>query len=72
VAPANLRTAPTPPADHVRPVSVFLRGIGQLRWQLLRVRRLWRRVWLAPRAWPHPTPDLVVTRLLTPLETVHA
>jgi hypothetical protein len=45
VAPANLRTAPPPPppppADRARPRSEFLRGVGQLRWQLLRVRRLW-------------------------------
>jgi hypothetical protein len=73
VPPANLRTAPTPPpADYVRPISVFARGVGQLRWQLLRMRRLWRRVWLVPQAWPHPAPDLVVTRILTPLETAHA
>jgi Transposase DDE domain len=72
VAPANLRTAPTPPpVDYVRPLSVFARGVGQLRWQLLRVRRLWRRVWLAPQAWPAPGPDLVVTRVLTPLEPLH-
>jgi hypothetical protein len=72
VAPANLRTAPTPPpADYVRTLSVFARGVGQLRWQLLRMRRLWTRVWLVPQAWPHPAPDLVITRILTPLETLH-
>jgi hypothetical protein len=73
VAPAKLRTAPTPPpADYVRPLSVFARGVGQLRWQLLRMRRLWTRIWLVPQAWPSPGPDLVVTRLLTPLEVAHA
>jgi hypothetical protein len=73
VAPANLRAPITPPpADHVRTIGVFLRGVGQLRWQLLRMRRLWRRVWLAPQAWPTPPPNLVVTRILTPLETAHA
>jgi Transposase DDE domain len=73
VAPANLRTAPPPPpAAYVRTISVFARGVGQLRWQLLRMRRLWTRVWLVPQAWPDPAPDLVVTRILTPLETAHA
>ncbi|HEY7031184.1 MAG TPA: transposase [Thermomicrobiales bacterium] len=73
VAPANLRTAPTPPpADHVRTISVFARGVGQLRWQLVRMRRLWARVWLVPQAWPSPGPDLRVTRILTPLEITHA
>ncbi len=72
VAPANLRTAPAPPpADHVRALSVFARGVGQLRWQLLRMRRLWRRLWLAPQAWPDPGPDLVVTRFPSPPETLH-
>lgn len=72
VAPANLR-APIipPPADHRRTLSVFARGLGQLRWQLLRMRRLWMRVWLAPQAWPDPGPNLVVTRLLTPLAPLH-
>jgi hypothetical protein len=73
VAPANLRTAPTPPpADYVRTISLFARGVGQLRWQLLRMRRLWTRVWLAPQAWPHPAPNLQITRVLTPLEIAHA
>ena len=70
VAPANPRTPPPPPpppADHRRTLSVFARGLGQLRWQLLRVRRLWRRVWLSPQAWPEPPPGLVVTRVPTPL-----
>jgi hypothetical protein len=73
VAPANLRAplAP-PPADHVRTISVFARGVGQLRWQLLRMRRLWTRVWLAPQAWPGPPPDLIITRVLTPPEITHA
>jgi hypothetical protein len=73
VAPNNLRTAPTPPpADHVRTIGVFARGVGQLRWQLLRMRRLWRRVWLVPQAWPDPAPGLILTRVLTPLATAHA
>jgi hypothetical protein len=45
VAPANLRFAPPPPpAAYVRPLSVFALGVGQLRWQLLRMRRLSTRV----------------------------
>ncbi len=73
VAPANLRTAPTPPPpDHVRTLSVFARGIGQLRWQLLRLRRLWTRVWLSPQEWPSPGPGLLVTRIITPPEPTHA
>lgn len=73
VAPAHLRTAPAPPPpDHVRTLSVFARGVGQLRWQLLRMRRLWKRIWLTPQAWPRPGPDLVVTRIVTPLEVAHA
>lgn len=71
VAPANLRTAPPPPPDHRRRLSVFARGIGWLRWQLLRGRRLWTRLWLVPEARPEPPPGLVVERLLTPLETAH-
>jgi Transposase DDE domain len=67
VAPANLRTAPSPPpADYVRPLSVFARGVGQLRWQLLRMRRLWTQVWLVPQAWPQPASDLVIHRIVTP------
>jgi len=62
IAPANLRTAPAPPpADHVRTLSVFARGLSQLRWQVLRMRRLWTYVWLTPQAWPTPAPALVVT-----------
>jgi hypothetical protein len=73
VAPANLRVQPPPPPPgYRRRVSVFLRGLLQLRWQLLRVRRLWARVWLAPEAWPDPPPDLVVTRVPTPPGTAHA
>jgi hypothetical protein len=73
VVPANLRTAVAPPPpDHRRTLSVFARGVGQLRWQLLRARRLWKRVWLTPQAWPSPSPDLLITRVLTPLEIAHA
>jgi hypothetical protein len=73
VAPATLRTAPIPPPpDHARTLSVFARGIAQLRWQLLRMRRLWTRIWLSPQAWPDPAPDFVVTRIPPPPEAAHA
>lgn len=73
VAPANLRTAPPPPpADYRRTLSVFAVGLHRLRWQLLRLRRLWTRVWLVPDPWPEPSPDLVITRVLTPLAAAHA
>lgn len=56
--PAHLRVAvPPPPGIVRRTVSVFARGVVRLRWQLLRVRRLWTRLWL----WPEPWPDLAAT-----------
>lgn len=65
VAPANLRTAPPPPAaERPRTLSVFARGLPQLRWQLLRARRLWTRVWLVPEPWPKPPPGLVIERVV--------
>lgn len=65
VAPANLRTAPPPPPpDRRRTLSVFARGLPQLRWQLLRARRLWARVWLVPEPWPGPPPGLVIERVV--------
>ena len=48
-------------AARPRTVSVFARGLVRLRWQLLRVRRLWIRLWL----WPEPWPDLATTIQLT-------
>jgi len=63
VAPANLRTAP-PPAAERRLLSVFARGLAQLRWQLLRARRLWTRVWLVPEPWPDAPPGLVIQRVV--------
>jgi hypothetical protein len=72
VAPANLRTAPTPPpATFRRRLSVFLIGVSRLRYQLLRLRRLWTRLWLVPDPWPVPPPGLVLTSVLTPLEHHH-
>jgi hypothetical protein len=51
--PAHLRVAlPPPPGVVARTVSVFARGLARLRWQLLRGRRLWTRLWL----WPDPLP----------------
>jgi hypothetical protein len=73
VAPAHLRTAPTPPPpDYVRTLSVFVRGLGQLRWQVLRMRRLWTRLWLTPQAWPTPAPAIIVTYHLPHAEASHA
>lgn len=73
VAPANLRVAPTPPpATYRRRLSVFLLGVSRLRWQMLRQRQLWSRVWLVPEPWPPPPTGLVMTYVFTPLESVHA
>ena len=59
--PAHLRVAlPPPPGVFRRTVSVFARGLARLRWQLLRVRRLWTRIWLWPEPWPDPPPLLRV------------
>jgi hypothetical protein len=60
VAPAHLRTPPPPALAPVRTVSVFARGLSWLRWQLLRTRRLWTRLWLVPEPWPDPPPDLTI------------
>jgi hypothetical protein len=60
-APATLRT---PPPATVRPgprrVSLFTLGVHHLRWQLLRLRRLWTRLWLRPTPWPEPPPTLTI------------
>lgn len=61
IAPANLRSpVPPPPAGHRRTLSVLWQGTGWLRWLMLRTRRVWRRLWLAPEPWPDPPPGLVV------------
>lgn len=61
-APANLRVAVPPvPREHPRTASVFAVGLVWLRWQLLRLRRLWRQVWLWPEPWPDPPAGLLVT-----------
>lgn len=60
-APANLRApAPPPPGVFRRAASVFARGLARLRWQVLRVRRLWTRIWLWPEPWPAAPPGLIV------------
>ena len=67
-APANLRVAvPPSPTRGQRAVSVFARGLAWLRWQLLRVRRLWRRQWLWPEALPTGPSGLLVTIVPTAL-----
>jgi hypothetical protein len=68
--PANLRVAlPPPPGLFQRTTSVFARGLVRLRWQLLRVRRLWQTIWLWPEPWPAPPPGLhlVVAPTVAPL-----
>jgi hypothetical protein len=60
--PAHLRVAvPPPPGICARAVSVFARGLARLRWQVLRARRLWARVWLWPDPWPGAPPGLAIT-----------
>ena len=59
--PANLRVAIPPPPAGPRTTSLFTRGLLRLRWQLLRVRRLWTRIWLWPEPWPSPPPNLQLT-----------
>ena len=59
--PANLRVATPPPPGRVgRTTSVFARGLARLRWQLLRVRRLWVRTWRWPEPWPADLTGLLV------------
>lgn len=59
--PAGLRVARMPPPGlFTRTTSVFARGLIRLRWQLLRVRRLWSRIWLWPEPLPPPPPKLTV------------
>lgn len=61
-APANLRVCPRQrPAARPRTVSIFTRGLQLLRWQLLRLRRLWTGRWLWPDPWPDPPPGLQIT-----------
>lgn len=72
VAPARLhRHRPVPRAPH-RWLSVVRCGLSWGRTLLLRQRRLWTRLWLAPDAWPALPPDLNIVRILTPLEAAHA
>jgi hypothetical protein len=55
--PAHLRVAVPPLGAVPRTVSVFARGLRRLRWQFLRVRRVWAQLWL----WPEPWPSLAAT-----------
>ncbi len=72
MAPQHLRISPTTPPRHPkRTLSVFWRGLILLRWQWLRQRRLWRRHWLLPDAWPEPPPTLIVIRHCLGQETTH-
>jgi hypothetical protein len=74
VAPANLRTPPTPPppVPASRALSLCRRGLAWLTWQLLRCRSLWSRRWLQPEAGPTPPPGLLVLPVEPSLEIVHA
>lgn len=48
-------------APRPRLVSLFTLGLHQLRWHLLRRRRLWTQLWLVPESWPDPPAHLVIT-----------
>jgi hypothetical protein len=54
--PTHLYQPPAPvPLARARRLSVFLRGLSWMLYQLIQ-RRLWRRLWLAPEPWPAPPP----------------
>ncbi len=72
VAPARLRTHRSVARPGPRRHSVFTRGLYAARTLLLRQRRLWTRLWLAPEPWPTPPPGLRIHRILTPQEVAHA
>jgi hypothetical protein len=73
VAPANLRTpVPPPAAPPPRTLSVMRRGPHWLRWLLLRARRLWRHLWLAPEPWPTAPPGLVITVAAPAIAPLHS
>ncbi len=66
ISPSNLRSVPAVPVDGVqrpsktRNISVLLKGIARLRWQLAKG-RLWRRLWLVPEHWPEPPTPIHIT-----------
>jgi Transposase DDE domain len=72
VDPARLHTHRPPVRVRPRWLSVFTRGLDWGRTLLLRQRRIWTRLWLAPDAWPTLPPGLHIHRILTPQEVVHA
>lgn len=58
--PARLRRPPGPPPQaRPRRISLFRRGLHGLQ-QCLAQGRPWRRLWLAPEAWPQPPPALTL------------
>jgi hypothetical protein len=73
VAPSRLH-APPQSAGHLGPRqhSVFTRGVHAARTLLLRQRRLWTHLWLAPDPWPVLPPGVCLHRFPTPQETAHA
>lgn len=61
VPPARLRIVRAPaPRARPRAIACFARGLAWLRWQLLRVRRLWSLLWLWPEPWPSAPPGLTL------------
>jgi len=60
VPPARLRTPPASAPARRRLVSVFRQGLGWLCQHMVRG-YFWRRLWLAPEAWPGLPPDVVLT-----------
>lgn len=73
IAPAKVRSpVPPPAADFHRTMSVLWQGTRWLRWLLLRTRRVWSRLWLAPESWPQPPPGLVVTVIAALVPPLHS
>lgn len=67
--PNRIRVVTPPPPARTRTTSVFARGLVRVRWQLLRIRRLWRQLWLWPDPWPASPPNVSVILHAPPLPT---
>jgi hypothetical protein len=70
--PAKLRAPRRVARPKPRQGSLFTRGLDWLHAQVLRGRRLWRRLWLVPDPLPDLAPTLHITRHLGPLEVAQA